>query len=117
MKNIKKMSYFLIVLSSMIFSANNAYAVIDIFKIDFVKLGQSIAIWCQRQGDNFQRSLKEIVSKQQGSFTGKGIKAAKDAKAYADQLMEEESQTIQQEVKDSKEQKYSELSDLLASEK
>ena len=78
MKMIKKLSYFLVILSVLIFGAGDTYAQ-NVMKVDFVKTSQKFSIWVQKQAENFENAMKEIAESQFGTFIGKGIDAAKQA--------------------------------------
>ena len=75
---IKKLSYFLVILSVLIFGAGDTYAQ-NVMKVDFVKTSQKFSIWVQKQAENFENAMKEIAESQFGTFIGKGIDAAKQA--------------------------------------
>lgn len=88
MRSMKKLSYFLIILSALIFGGGDAYAQ-NIFKMDLVRTSQRFSIWVQKQGENFEQAMKEIAESQFATFIGKGIDAAKKGLKFVQDKMQE----------------------------
>lgn len=121
MKRIKKIGYFLIILSVLAFSGSNAYAQ-NVFKLDFIKTSQKFSIWVQKQAENFENAIKEISESQFATFIGKGIDAAKKAITFVQDKVKEAKdlyanlKKMKDDVVDSKAYQVATLSKELSSE-
>lgn len=101
----KKLSYFFIILSALIFGGGDAYAQ-NILKMDLTRTSQRFAIWVQKQAENFQQAMKEIAESQFGTFIGKGIEAAKKGFAFAKEKLDQAKELygkVKKRIEDAKE--------------